>query len=166
LTETKSPNNLRDMSVYKVLGVDTDLEVFDDKVTITPKGMLGFLNKGLKGTKTIPFTSITAVQHKKAGFVTGYIQFTLPGGIESRGGIFSAMEDENTFFFRSDDNNTIEEIKEFIERKTSEARNRGNVTNVSASPADELLKLAKLKEQGLLSEEEFSKAKQKILGIS
>jgi len=52
------------MIVCKILGVDTDLEVFEDKLTITPKGVLGFLNKGLKGIKTIPFTSITAVQHK------------------------------------------------------------------------------------------------------
>jgi hypothetical protein len=32
------------------------------------------------------------------------------------------------------------------------------------SPADELLKLADLKERGLLTEEEFAKAQQKVLG--
>lgn len=154
------------MSAYKVLGIDTDLEVFNDKVTITPKGMLGFLNKGLKGTKSIPFTSITAVQHKRAGLLTGYLQFTLPGGIESRGGILAAVDDENTFFFRTSENEIIEEIKAFIECKTSEARNSGNVGKAPVSTADELLKLAKLKEQGLLSDDEFLKAKQKLLGIT
>ena len=153
------------MSVYKVLGIDTDLEIFDDKVTITPKGMLGFLNKGLKGTKTIPFTSITAVQHKRAGFMSGYLQFTLPGAIESRGGLLAAVEDENTFVFRSSENEIIEEIRNFVEQKISEAKSpRAAAVTVSANPVDELVKLAKLKTEGLLSEEEYAKAKQKVLG--
>ena len=40
-----------------------------------------------------------------------------------------------------------------------------NVSGASASVdvADELAKLAKLKEQGILSEEEFAKAKAKLL---
>jgi len=166
LTVIKSLNNLLNMSVYKVPGLDCELEVFDDKVTIAPKGIGGFLNRGFKGIKTIPFTSITAVKHKRAGFTAGYLQFTLPGGIESRGGLLAAAEDENTFVFKNSENEVIEEIKVFIEQKTSEAKNRGAAANASTSPADELLKLAKLKEQGLLSDEEFSKAKQKILGIS
>ena len=56
-------------SVYNMKGVQDLLEVFEDKVTITPKGILGFMNKGLKGTKSIPFTSITAIQFKEAGAV-------------------------------------------------------------------------------------------------
>ena len=67
------------MSVYKVRGVGGELEVFEDKVTLAPKGALGFLTKGLKGTKSIPFESITGIQHKKAGIATnGYIQFSMP----------------------------------------------------------------------------------------
>ena len=38
---------------YSIRGVQDVLEVFDDKLMITPKGLLGFLNKGLKGTKEI-----------------------------------------------------------------------------------------------------------------
>jgi hypothetical protein len=156
------------MIVCKILGVDTDLEVFEDKLTITPKGVLGFLNKGLKGSKTIPFTSITAVQHKRAGFTTGYLQFTLLGGIESRGGIFAAIEDENTFVFREADNALAEQVKAFIEQKICELKNPVTPPSapvVSTSPVDELVKLANLKAQGLLSEDEYSKAKQKVLGM-
>ncbi len=35
------------MSVYKLKGVGGELEVFDDKLTIAPKGVLGMMNKGL-----------------------------------------------------------------------------------------------------------------------
>lgn len=40
-------------SLISMKGVQDLIEVFEDKVTITPKGVLGFLNKGLKGTKPL-----------------------------------------------------------------------------------------------------------------
>jgi len=35
---------------YTMKGVQDLLEVFEDKITITPKGVLGFLNKGINST--------------------------------------------------------------------------------------------------------------------
>jgi hypothetical protein len=157
------------MSVYKVNGVSGDLEVFEDKLTIAPRGVLGFMTKGLKGTKTIPFRSITAVQHRQAGVIlSGYLQFTLPGGNESRGGVFSAASDENTFMYAGvDKNKVIEEVKAYIERRSGELRNEDRESPVAlsgGSTADELAKLARLRDQGVLTEEEFAKAKQRLLG--
>ena len=151
------------MSVYKITGVGGELEVFEDKLTIAPKGILGALNKGLKGTKTIPFTSITAVQHKKAGLTSGYLQFTLPGGNESRGGVLAAASDENTFMYsKAADNARIEEVKSYIERRVQEFRS-GSTLHSSDGIADQIAKLAKLKEQGLLTDDEFSKAKRRLI---
>ncbi len=150
------------MSVYKVKGIGGELEVFEDKLTIAPIGILGFIYKGLKGTKTIPFTSITAIQHKKAGLTAGYLQFTLPGGNESRGGLLSAVWDENTFVYDAE-NTLMGEIKTYLERKIQESRSAKAGSATQSSAADELLKLVKLKEQGVLSEEEFMRAKHKIL---
>ena len=150
------------MSVYKVRGVGGELEVFEDKVTLAPKGAFGFLTKGLKGTKSIPFESITGIQHKKAGIATnGYIQFSMPGGNESRGGLIAATSDENSFMYRRGDNAVIQEIKEYIERRTKEMRGRPSSSN---NMAEELTKLADLRKQGILSEEEFGKAKQRLIG--
>jgi len=152
------------MSIYKVKGVGGELEVFEDRLTITPKGVLGLMNKGLKGTKTIPFSSITAIQHKKAGLTSGYLQFTLPGGNESRGGVFAAASDENTFMYSSaSDNKLIEEIKAYIEERIRELKTPG-ATSTTSSVADELAKLAGLRDQGILTDEEFAKAKQRLLG--
>ena len=101
--------------VMEMNGVGEVLQVFEDKITITPKGVLGFLAKGLKGTKTIPIASITAIQFREAGLVNGYLQFTIPGGVESRGGALAAARDENTFMFSANDGAV--EIKEFIEAR-------------------------------------------------
>jgi hypothetical protein len=150
-------------AVYTMRGVQDLLEVFEDKVTITPKGVLGFLNKGMKGTKEIPFASIVAVQFKEGGALSGYLQFTIPGGNESRRGIWAATQDENTFLFRQQDNALALEIKDYIDRAVRESR-APRATSSTASLSDELQKLASLKEEGFLSEEEFQTAKKRLIG--
>ena len=152
-------------AIYTMKGVQDLLEIFEDRVTITPKGVMGFLNKGIKGTKEIPFRSIVAVQFKEAGAVfSGYIQFTISGGNESRGGLFAAVKDENTFMFaRAKNNATAKEIKNYIDSSMRKAQApQSSIPAVNLS--EELQKLAQLKEQGVLSAEEFQAAKKKLLG--
>ena len=154
-------------SVFTMKGVQDLLEVFEDKVTITPKGILGFMNKGLKGTKTIPFASISAIQFKEARAVfSGYLQFTIPGGNESKGGVFSAAGDENTFMFAEKKNNAqATQIKEYIESKVQELRAPRSTQSLSpTSLSDELQKLANLRDKGVLSDQEFQLAKTRLIG--
>lgn len=82
-------------------GTQDVLEIFESKLIITPKQKLTvIINKGLKGSKTIPFKSISSIQLKEAvNNINGYIQFGVLGGNESRGGIFAAVLDENTCMF-------------------------------------------------------------------
>ena len=150
-------------TIYTVQGVGGELEVFDDKLSITPKGALGFMTKGLKGTKTILFSSITGIQYKKPGMTNGYLQFTIPGGNESKGGVFAAASDENTFMFEAKVDDVVVKVKDFIEKRIKEMRQPAPAQTASA--ADEIRKLAALREQGLLSEEEFSNGKKKLLGL-
>lgn len=152
--------------VYTMKGVGGLLEVYEDKVTITPKGLRGVIHKGVKGTKTIPFFSITAIQFKEPGLLTnGYIQFTVGGGNESKGGIFDAYSDENTFIFANNYAGNIElsiEIKDYIEKRIFESK-KTQTPESSSSIADELLKLADLKSKGILSEEEFQSLKRRLI---
>lgn len=170
-----SPNNNDSSSLSASLNVEPayihlmeeaggELHVYDDRVSITPKGIIGFLSKGLKGTKTIPFYSITAIQFKQAGLMKGYLQFTIPGGNESHGGAFAAVSDENTFVFDEANNNKAVVIKNFIEARIKEIRTSQSVKPAAVSLGDELTKLAALKTQGLLSDEEFQAAKKRLIG--
>ena len=164
-------------AVYSMKGVNVLLEVYEDKIAITPKGIMGLLNKGIigSGTKEIPYTSIVAVKFKEAGVFNGHIQFIIPGGSESKGGIFATTKiansmrssDENTFMYAFDllgkNNAMAREIKNYIDgalRKARSPQTSVPVTNLS----DELQNLARLKEQGILSEEEFQAAKRKLIG--
>lgn len=147
---------------YVLKGVASVLEVHSDKFTITPtRGPLSLAVQGLKGTKSIPFSSITSIQLKEAGVVRGYIQFGIHGGIESRGGIMAATTDENTVFFTQKENGLAREIRDYIESRMTELRapKVASVVNI----ADELQKLAALNAQGVLSDAEFAAAKKRLI---
>lgn len=162
---TQAETSTTRAAIFSMQGVQDLLEVFEDTVTITPKGILAFMNKGLKGTKTIPFASISATQFKEAGAVfSGYIQFSIPGGNESRGGAFSATTDENTFMFAGQNNNELAtRIKDHIESRLRELRTK-QTPQPPNNLADELQKLARMRDQRILSEDEFHNAKKKLLG--
>jgi hypothetical protein len=120
------------------------------------------MSKGLKGTKTILLTSITGIQYKEPGLTNGYLQFTISGGNESKGGVLAAASDENTVMFAKAVNAQMLEVKSFIEKRIIQAK---QPQASSSGPADEIKKLAALREQGLLSNDEFSQAKRKLLGL-
>jgi hypothetical protein len=148
------------MESIKISGVAEDLELFEDRLVITPRGLLGFMNKGMKGSKEIPFHAITAIQFKEAGMLfSGYIQFTIPGGKESKGGILSAAQDENTFMFAKNVNDQMKKAKVFIYERIGRSESGGN----KLSMADEVVKLKKLMDDGVISGVEFVDMKKKLV---
>lgn len=137
------------------------------QVVIEPKGMMGFLAKGTTGRKEIPFASISAIHFKEAGFATGYLQFTIVGGNEHLGSLATAYADENTVTFggaleggNQEKNELARKMKAFIEEKMRESRKPASQTN---SMAEEITKLKKLHEDGVISDDEFSAAKAKLI---
>ncbi|MBI3911249.1 MAG: SHOCT domain-containing protein [Armatimonadetes bacterium] len=146
--------------VYTMKGVGELLEVYEDKIDITPKGVLGLLSKGINGTKSIPIVCITGIQFKKSGLTSGYLQFTIPGGNESRRGVLAAASDENTFMFAGQ-NELALKIKEYIEAQMKRLRTPQGSHPLSL--AEELTRLAEMRERGLLSDDEFQRAKARLL---
>lgn len=138
--------------------------ILKDNVLVIKRGAKGFLLGGgmLRGDKTIPYSSIIAVQLKKAGMMAGYIQFTLKGGSEAKSGMLQSTTDENTVNFQSwnNKNEKFEELKRIVEEKITQAS--GGRSN---SSLDELEKLANLKDKGIITEEEFQQKKKHLLSI-
>ncbi|MDR2115386.1 MAG: hypothetical protein LBP87_03285 [Planctomycetaceae bacterium] len=95
------------------------LEIYKNKITVRNIGLYNFLLHGLKGVKTLHYSKISALQVLRASywFFNGYIQFTISGGNESRGGIFSAARDENTVMFSFRHNDIVQAIHDFIETR-------------------------------------------------
>lgn len=126
--------------------------VSDDAVTIIPRA----LYHGFIGEKRIPYASITAVQFKEAGgWLAGFIQFSIKGGIEWRGQV---SQDENALQFNKALNIKFQALRDLVQQKMASASAPGAI-----SAAEDLNKLAALRDQGILTEEEFAAQKTRIL---
>ena len=88
----------------------------------------------------------------------GYLQFSIPGGNESRKGVFSSLHEENTISFGGNKNyEKALKIKEYIEKKI-----RSKNSSLSSS-ADEIEKLHSLMNKGILTKKEFEEKKKRLL---
>lgn len=147
--------------VYTMKGEGALLEVYEDKLTITPKGVTGFLLYTTKGAKTILFSAIAGIHFKKSGgLANGYLHFTLPGdGVLEE---FFSSSSRNKFEFAGQ-NDLAMEIKDYIEKRIHESR-KPQTSQSSPSIVDEIQKLADMKAKGILSDEEFQAAKRQLLG--
>ena len=148
-------------------GVGDTLLVYDDKVVITHKGILNFFAMGIKGDKTLYYSDITSVQYKKPGFTAGYIQFSLPGGRESTGGVFAATNDENTITLSNTAEviSTAEKVVEYINDKLRDIKSGRSGATSPLSAADEVKKFKDLLDTGVISQEEFDAKKKQLLGL-
>ncbi len=135
--------------------------ILTDTGVVIKRGLKGVLLGGgmLRGDKTIPYRSIVAVQLKKAGMTAGYLQLTLKGGSESKGGLFQSTTDENSINFHFNKNKDFEEARQLIEEKISSSEGTGS-TNLN-----NLEKLAELKDKGIITQEEFDQKKKMLLGL-
>jgi len=104
--------------------------ILAENTVIIKRGVKGVLLGGgsLRGEKSIPYSSIAAVQFKKAGLTAGYLQLTLIGGSEAKGGLMQAATDENTIMFHASSNKKFEEAKELIEQRILAAKSSGGAT--------------------------------------
>lgn len=151
-------------------GLKDTLLVYDDRIVIMHRGALNAISMGVKGDKTIYYSDITSVQYKKPGFASGYIQFSIPGGNENKGGIFGATTDENSITIGNANLAPMaEKIVDFVNKKIREFKTRsvsGSATVIQQnSSADELKKFKELLDSGIITQEEFDAKKKQLLGL-
>ncbi|EDP68454.1 hypothetical protein CAT7_07623 [Carnobacterium sp. AT7] len=143
------------------------INLTDKAINITRKGFVNLMNQGLKGDKTIPLKNITAVQLKKPGMTSGYIQFGVLGGNESKGGVFAATQDENTIMFSKKHYNDMVELKGYIEEYIF--RDEGSTTIVNAhsgkSAAEQVKELKELLDMDIITKDEFDRKKNELLNL-
>lgn len=120
--------------------------------------------------KRIPVRQITAVQWKDAGFVGGFIQFTLGGAIErqSRYGqrVSDARKDENSVTFSVREQPVFERLRKAVE--AAMVTPPPAAASADGAPVDvvgQLERLAALREAGAISSVEFDGAKARLLAM-
>ena len=88
----------------------------------------------------------------------GYIQFSFLGGKEAKGALFQAVKDENSIMFRISQQDDFKNVKSVIESLLSQSI----PAKSNFSFADEIEKYAKLKEKGVITDDEFIKKKREL----
>ncbi len=143
-------------------GTNGQVELYTNKVRIIRKGFFALLAQGLKGEKEILISSISSIQFKKANaWANGYIQFAFMGGKEAQGGVLQAYIDENTVMFKTKQQADFERIKDEIDKRMQTV----SASSSSLSAADEIAKLANLRDKGVLTDAEFQQRKRQLLEL-
>jgi hypothetical protein len=149
--------------IYTLHGVGGQLDLYENKVVIHRKGALATMSHGFTGDKEILIHNITGVQLKLgSAMLNGFIQFTIPGGNESRRGIGAATQDENTVMFHKSENEVAQSIKDKIEQVQINM-NKPQAVVSAASPADEIRKLKTLLDDNIITQKEFDEKKTELL---
>ncbi|MYQ58952.1 MULTISPECIES: DUF4429 domain-containing protein [unclassified Streptomyces] len=155
--------------MIEAIGVGGQVSFDGQYVTITRKGFLARTTVG-KGEKRIPLSQISAIQWKRPGpLVNGFVQFTVPGGVEARSSFgsqtASASRDENSVTFDRKRIPEFEALREAVEDAIAALRQPAPQGQAPAplSLADELTKLGVLLRDGLLTQEEFDAQKARLL---
>lgn len=95
---------------FSLTGVKNVLEVYEDRVEVKPKGLLGFVEGN--GNETIFIKDIKSVGVRECGFFNG-------GHIELTSAAITRKIDFGGFSGRSQMNDTANKIKTFILDKNS-----------------------------------------------
>jgi hypothetical protein len=137
----------------------------DRRVIIRNPFMLGLKSELVD----IPYDIITSVKLQK-GVFTSTILFKAPALVnQSKLGLLDeniSGEDDQDGVIEAVPKNKAEDLLEIIRRRMKNNNNKlcdSNIQVDSISVADELTKLAKLKDQGIITDSEFQKMKQQLL---
>ncbi|HEY5296461.1 MAG TPA: SHOCT domain-containing protein [Verrucomicrobiae bacterium] len=154
----------RHETIAKIYYNQDELELAVDKVIFRKRGWANALASGMNGDRTILISSITAMQLKPAGLLTpGYILFSYAGSKPFMGGVWEATQDPDTFLFGREQDDQVADFKAKVEKLMQNLNQATPVSNFPPALTDEIRKLAELKQQGILSQEEFDAGKRKLL---
>ncbi len=142
----------------KAKGVNGQITVTHELITIERKGF-GRLGHS-KGERRIPISQVTAVQVRPAGpIANGFIRFTVPGSPDRRGGLHNASSDENAVIFHRRHREDFDAIRDHVESLMG----RPAPAPAQDGPIQQIEALARLRDQGILSEDEFEAKKSQLL---
>ena len=157
--------NTEGLIYAELMGAQRVLNVYQDRVELIQlQNFRSVLTRDFfKGTKEIPFTSMSAIQFKEASnMVLGFIQFEVPGTHTS-----SNFGSENSWTFDKSMNSKAREVADYCRKMIRQANApQQNIINQSnSSIADEIKKFKELLECGAITQDEFDAKKKELLKL-
>ena len=138
-------------------------------VSIVRSGFIARTTTG-KGEKRLPIGQISAVQVKPASsLVHGYISFSMPGGAEKQATFgsqtYDAYQDENAVVFTKKQQPAFLDLREEVEQALVALHTPAEKGTAVAGddPASQLRRLTDLRDEGLITPEEFAQKRAEII---
>lgn len=160
-------------AVMELKGQNGKITLHEDFLEISRKTFGGFMSQGgASGDRRYYFHDIRGVEYKKPGLINGYIKVMVAGSEDTNAkvGLFrtskSSMEDQNTVVLRSFGGKKGRECDEMYNQimvRIDAVKKTPAGVQQSSSKMDELSKMAELRKNGVLTEEEFQKEKSRLL---
>lgn len=147
--------------ICEEMGLNAKIEVYEDKVVITRKG----LHAATLGKETDVLTSrLQGVSFREAGFSAGYLRLLFAG---DKPDVAGTDMNPHTVMFKKKSNDAMKAVKDKIYEMINNALKANNTTTIVAatSSADELKKFKELLDSGIISQEEFDEKKKQLLGL-
>lgn len=142
-----------------------EVALIDDYVVIshgTVFKVLNFFDQDANLVK-IPVESITVISFKESGIFDGTLEFVYLGYFPKPNE--KKHNQENVITFRGKEcNEKFKAFKEIVEKRMREVKQKP-ASSASPSAADELAKFAMLHKEGVISDEEFTALKRKLMGL-
>ncbi len=152
--------------VFKANGRNGSIELYENRLIIKKK-LSGLKRMLTSGDKEIFLDNIKNMNFKSANSMTwGFIQFETPQNTKklSKGSLMSSPNDDYSVNFSKKQQTEFDQLKSEINGLRNGSKSQTIIQNPK-SDADELEKLAGLKEKGILTQEEFDQKKKQILGL-
>jgi hypothetical protein len=140
-------------------GRNGSIVLFDDRLLISRAGVPLLARMAAHGDKTIPLSSITSLLLKKSGFINGYLHFQIMGGGSNLEGIIDVAAHENTVIFNAKEEPAFVALKEEVEQRIFAKKTE----KINSSVADQIREFARLRDDGIITENEFQDKKRQLL---
>lgn len=152
--------------LYEVSCAGITLSVYEECVSLTPKGFLGLAAKGMAGERKIFYKDISSVQFRPSTkLLSGFIEFYFAGHNTQKqgGGLFAGTNNDNRFTFYNKFLPDMLKINDYIQAKINNPATDAIVaTNDNVA---ELKKYKQLLDDGVITQEDFDAKKKQLLGL-
>jgi hypothetical protein len=138
-----------------------EVELTETSVIIRRRNISSQMAVGVSGDREIGLSGITATQLKPGGFLPGFLVISYAGSKPFNGGWVEASQDPDAFVFRKSENGAMAAFKTAMDEGIK--RCRAAAVTPENDVAGSLERLASLVREGILTPDEFTQAKAKIL---
>ncbi len=154
--------------IFEVSCAGITLSVYEDCVSLTPKGFLGFATKGMAGERKIFYKDISSVQFKPSTkLLSGFIEFYFAGHNTQKqgGGLFAGTNNDNRFTFYHKFLPDMVKINDYIQSKINNITITNPPTIDNTDSVTELKKYKQLLDDGIITQEDYDTKKKQLLGL-